>query len=416
MKNNVQKNHSKVLSIILAGIMAVSTAAVMNVSAAQLPQETVSAAASVAPDIEDTETIVGLGETMSISYMSRSAAAFTNYTVKSTNPLSVKAWRYGSTVKFTGVNPGTANIVVKEKNTGAKDSVFVTVKDPVNPKLAKSSITMWVGNTNSVSYMSNSADLFRFYKITSSNSKVVAAARYGSVVRLTAKSAGTATVTVTACDGAKTSMKVTVKSPIVKPSIVIDSEEIAVGEAAQVSYMGKSAASFADYTVTSSNENIVKAVRYGSVVRYMGVGTGTANISVKERYSGATDSFTVTVRKAAAPKFNETEVVLEPNSEPVRISYMGASADKFSYYIVSSSNTNVAAATRYGSTVELTPVAEGEATITVTSVSGDSATLKVTVTNSTSKNNTPENNSENETSETGTPENTTAELEIKPNM
>lgn len=416
MKNNVQKNHSKVLSIILAGIMAVSTAAVMNVSAALLPQETVSAAASVAPDIEDTETIVGLGETMSISYMSRSAAAFTNYTVKSTNPLSVKAWRYGSTVKFTGVNPGTANIVVKEKNTGAKDSVFVTVKDPVNPKLAKSSITMWVGNTNSVSYMSNSADLFRFYKITSSNSKVVAAARYGSVVRLTAKSAGTATVTVTACDGAKTSMKVTVKSPIVKPSIVIDSEEIAVGEAAQVSYMGKSAASFADYTVTSSNENIVKAVRYGSVVRYMGVGTGTANISVKERYSGATDSFTVTVRKAAAPKFNETEVVLEPNSEPVRISYMGASADKFSYYIVSSSNTNVAAATRYGSTVELTPVAEGEATITVTSVSGDSATLKVTVTNSTSKNNTPENNSENETSETSTPENTTAELEIKPNM
>ncbi len=416
MKNNVQKNHSKVLSIILAGIMAVSTAAVMNVSAAQLPQETVSAAASVAPDIEDTETIVGLGETMSISYMSRSAAAFTNYTVKSTNPLSVKAWRYGSTVKFTGVNPGTANIVVKEKNTGAKDSVFVTVKDPVNPKLAKSSITMWVGNTNSVSYMSNSADLFRFYKITSSNSKVVAAARYGSVVRLTAKSAGTATVTVTACDGAKTSMKVTVKSPIVKPSIVIDSEEIAVGEAAQVSYMGKSAASFADYTVTSSNENIAKAVRYGSVVRYMGVGTGTANISVKERYSGATDSFTVTVRKAAAPKFNETEVVLEPNSEPVRISYMGASADKFSYYIVSSSNTNVAAATRYGSTVELTPVAEGEATITVTSVSGDSATLKVTVTNSTSKNNTPENNSENETSETSTPENTTAELEIKPNM
>lgn len=373
MKNNVQKNHSKVLSIILAGIMAVSTAAVMNVSAAQLPQETVSAAASVAPDIEDTETIVGLGETMSISYMSRSAAAFTNYTVKSTNPLSVKAWRYGSTVKFTGVNPGTANIVVKEKNTGAKDSVFVTVKNPVNPKLAKSSITMWVGNTNSVSYMSNSADLFRFYKITSSNSKVVAAARYGSVVRLTAKSAGTATVTVTACDGAKTSMKVTVKSPIVKPSIVIDSEEIAVGEAAQVSYMGKSAASFADYTVTSSNENIVKAVRYGSVVRYLGVGTGTANISVKERYSGATDSFTVTVRKAAAPKFNETEVVLEPNSEPVRISYMGASADKFSYYIVSSSNTNVAAATRYGSTVELTPVAEGEATITVTSVSGDSA-------------------------------------------
>lgn len=412
----MQKNHSKVLSIILAGIMAVSTAAVMNVSAAQLPQETVSAAASVAPDIEDTETIVGLGETMSISYMSRSAAAFTNYTVKSTNPLSVKAWRYGSTVKFTGVNPGTANIVVKEKNTGAKDSVFVTVKDPVNPKLAKSSITMWVGNTNSVSYMSNSADLFRFYKITSSNSKVVAAARYGSVVRLTAKSAGTATVTVTACDGAKTSMKVTVKSPIVKPSIVIDSEEIAVGEAAQVSYMGKSAASFADYTVTSSNENIVKAVRYGSVVRYLGVGTGTANISVKERYSGATDSFTVTVRKAAAPKFNETEVVLEPNSEPVRISYMGASADKFSYYIVSSSNTNVAAATRYGSTVELTPVAEGEATITVTSVSGDSATLKVTVTNSTSKNNTPENNSENETSETSTPENTTAELEIKPNM
>lgn len=412
----MQKNHSKVLSIILAGIMAVSTAAVMNVSAAQLPQETVSAAASVAPDIEDTETIVGLGETMSISYMSRSAAAFTNYTVKSTNPLSVKAWRYGSTVKFTGVNPGTANIVVKEKNTGAKDSVFVTVKDPVNPKLAKSSITMWVGNTNSVSYMSNSADLFRFYKITSSNSQVVAAARYGSVVRLTAKSAGTATVTVTACDGAKTSMKVTVKSPIVKPSIVIDSEEIAVGEAAQVSYMGKSAASFADYTVTSSNENIVKAVRYGSVVRYMGVGTGTANISVKERYSGATDSFTVTVRKAAAPKFNETEVVLEPNSEPVRISYMGASADKFSYYIVSSSNTNVAAATRYGSTVELTPVAEGEATITVTSVSGDSAMLKVTVTNSTSKNNTPENNSENETSETSTPENTTAELEIKPNM
>lgn len=131
MKNNVQKNHSKVLSIILAGIMAVSTAAVMNVSAAQLPQETVSAAASVAPDIEDTETIVGLGETMSISYMSRSAAAFTNYTVKSTNPLSVKAWRYGSTVKFTGVNPGTANIVVKEKTQELKTASLSPLRTPL---------------------------------------------------------------------------------------------------------------------------------------------------------------------------------------------------------------------------------------------------------------------------------------------
>ena len=369
--------------LIVIALAAVITAAPMTVSAAQLPQETVVSYATVAPNIKNTSATVGDGETMSVSYMGKSAAKFSNYTVTSSNPSVLKAWRYGSIVKYTGLKPGTATITVTEKNTGAKDSIYVTVKNPVDPRLTKSSVTMTIGDTQQISYMGVSADLFRFYKVTSSNSKVVSASRYGSTVKLTAKSAGTATVTVTACDGVKTSMRVTVNKQIVKPSIAIDSTEIAVGETAQISYMGKSAAAFSDYIITSSNSKVVQAVRYGSVVRYMGAGTGTATITVREKNSGATDSFKVSVRKAVAPSFEDTQLVVKPGSDPVYVSYMPKSADEFSYYTIKSSNSRVATASRYGSTVKITPKAEGDVAITVTSISGDTATINVKVTNKT---------------------------------
>lgn len=384
MTRNTGKKHNKAMAVILAGALIISAAIPMTVSATQLPQENIiSSAATVAPNIKNTSATVGDGETMSVSYMGKSAAKFSNYTVKSSNPSVLKAWRYGSIVKYTGLKPGTATITVTEKNTGAKDSIYVTVKNPVNPKLTKSSVTMTIGDTQQISYMGVSADLFRFYKVTSSNSKVVSASRYGSVVRLTAKSAGTATVTVTACNGVKTSMKVTVNKQIVKPSISIDSTEIAVGETAQISYMGKSAAPFSDYIITSSNSKVVQAVRYGSVVRYKGAGTGTATITVREKNSGATDSFKVSVRKAVAPSFEDTQLVVKPGSDPVYVSYMPKSADEFSYYTIKSSNSRIATASRYGSTVKITPKAEGDVTITVTSVSGDKAAIKVKVTDKT---------------------------------
>lgn len=384
MTRNTGKKHNKAMAVILAGALIISAAIPMTVSAAQLPQENIiSSAATVAPNIKNTSATVGDGETMSVSYMGRSAAKFSNYTVKSSNPSVLKAWRYGSIVKYTGLKPGTATITVTEKNTGAKDSIYVTVKNPVNPKLTKSSVTMTIGDTQQISYMGVSADLFRFYKVTSSNSKVVSASRYGSVVRLTAKSAGTATVTVTACNGVKTSMKVTVNKQIVKPSISIDSTEIAVGETAQISYMGKSAAAFSNYIITSSNSKVVQAVRYGSVVRYTGAGTGTATITVKEKNSGATDSFKVSARKAVVPSFEDTQLVVKPGGDPVYVSYMPKSADEFSYYTIKSSNSRVATASRYGSTVKITPKAEGDVTVTVTSISGDKATINVKVTNKT---------------------------------
>lgn len=383
MTRNTGKKHNKAMAIILAGALIISAAIPMTVSAAQLPQETMVSYAAVAPNIKNTSATVGDGETMSVSYMGKSAAKFSNYSVTSSNPSVLRAWRYGSIVKYTGLKPGTATITVTEKNTGAKDSIYVTVKNPVDPKLIKSSVTMTIGDTQQISYMGVSADLFRFYKVTSSNSKVVSASRYGSTVKLTAKSAGTATVTVTACDGVKTSMKVTVNKQIVKPSIAIDSTEIAVGETAQISYMGKSAAPFSNYIITSSNSNIVQAVRYGSVVRYTGAGTGTATITVKEKNSGATDSFKVSARKAVVPSFEDTQLVVKPGGDPVYVSYMPKSADEFSYYTIKSSNSRVATASRYGSTVKITPKAEGDITITVTSISGDKATINVKVTNKT---------------------------------
>lgn len=178
-------------------------------------------------------------------------------------------------------------------------------------------------------------------------------------------------------------MKVTVNKQIVKPSISIDSTEIAVGETAQISYMGKSAAPFSDYIITSSNSKVVQAVRYGSVVRYTGAGTGTATITVKEKNSGATDSFKVSARKAVVPSFGDTQLVVKPGSDPVYVSYMPKSADEFSYYTIKSSNSRVATASRYGSTVKITPKAEGDVAITVTSISGDKATINVKVTSKT---------------------------------
>lgn len=82
----------------------------------------------VKPSITQSSVSLDIGQTQSVSYMSKSAAPFDNYTVKTSNSAVVSASRYGSTVKLKALKSGSATVTVTEVNTGAKDSVKVTVK------------------------------------------------------------------------------------------------------------------------------------------------------------------------------------------------------------------------------------------------------------------------------------------------
>ena len=201
---------------------------------------------------------------------------------------------------------------------------------------------------------------------------------------VTALNAGTATITVTTEDGNKTATcNVTVTAPAAPIEVtgisLKTTTEIAIGgtETLTVTYDPVDANTGKEVTWSSSDETVAKVDANGKVT---GLKAGTATITATSKTkSSITASCTVTVK--AVPV---TGITVTPATATLQIngtttlSYTVSPSDATDKTVSwSSDNTNVATVDANG---KVTGVAEGTATITVTTTDGNkTATCLVTV-------------------------------------
>ena len=180
--------------------------------------------------------------------------------------------------KVTAKKAGTATITVKCGSY--KATCKITVKKP-SVKAAASVKTVFVGGTSQIKV--TKAGVSGKVTYTSSNKSVAAVSKTGKV---TAKKAGTATITVK-CGNCKTTCKITVK----KGSLKITSKTAVSVKAKKTTAIKATATSKAKITYTSSNKKVATVSSKGVV---KGVKKGKAVIYVSS--NGITKKVTVTVK------------------------------------------------------------------------------------------------------------------------
>ena len=240
------------------------------------------------------------------------------------------------------------------------------------------------------------------YTARSDNMNVATASASGDEVRITPRVAGSATVTVTASDGALSATQrfsVTVRvapvrnqAPVAVGIIPVQSMTVGAAGAVQVSgYFSDLNGDSLTYTAVSGNTNVVTTRVSGAylTITPVRVGSATVTVTASDGVLSATQRFSVTVR--VAPVRNQAPVAV--GIIPVQSMTVGAAGavqvsgyfsdlngDSLTYTAVSG-NTNVVTTRVSGAYLTITPVRVGSATVTVTASDGAlSATQRFSVT------------------------------------
>ena len=195
----------------------------------------------------------------------------------------------------TGVKPGTAEITAKTAN-GLTARATVTVEEiPVtNITLPTTEASMTIGGTMDLKPMIEPADATNTHISWSSNNLAVATVDANG--RVTAKGAGTATITGTAASGVTVTLVVTVSDEVIEvTAVTLDRTKatIKVGKSLQLTAtIEPSGATDQKLEWTSSHSDIA-IVTDGRVT---GVAPGKVTITVKTT-NGKTATCTITVEK-----------------------------------------------------------------------------------------------------------------------
>ena len=248
--------------------------------------------------------------------------------------------------------------------------------DASSVKLNATNLTMTAGTTYTLIatvYPSTAKDKTIYW---SSSDPTIAGMGNGGVV--TAKKAGSCTITAKTSNGKKATCYVTVKNPVTATGIKLNTT--AVTMTAGTNYTLKATISpsntFNKTIYWSSNNTSVAGMAAGGII--VAKKAGTATITAKTA-NGKTATCKVTVKSPVAPtgiKLNTTSVTMTAGTNytlKATISPTNASSKSVSW---SSSNTSVAAMASGGIIVAKKA---GTATITAKTSNGKTATCKVTV-------------------------------------
>ena len=286
-----------------------------------------------------------------------------------------------ATVSSTGVVTakagGSATITVTTNDGGKTASCSVTVSVPVTGvSLNKTSLTLSEGDTQTLTAtVSPTTATDKEVTWASDNETVATVTSSGAIV---AKNAGTAVITVTTHDGAKTaSCAVTVKPRVTGVSLDNTSISLTVGST-QTLTATVTPADALDKSVTwSSNNTSVATVSTYGVVTAKAAGTATITVRTNDGGKTATCTVTVTAVSVTGVSLNKSSLTLyEGDSETLTATVSPTNATNKSV-TWSTSNSSVASVTSSG---RITALSAGSATITVTtSDGGKKATCSVTV-------------------------------------
>ncbi len=216
-------------------------------------------------------------------------------------------------------------------------------------------------------------------KWTSSNSAVASVDGNGKV---TAKKAGTATITVKTSNGLSKSCKVTVKPAPSSIKVSTSNLSLGVGEEFIISESTNSGSYAWKFSWSSSNSKVATVTKTsGNKAKIVAKGTGTTNITVKT-YNGKTAVCKVTVKPAPTSVSLTSSNITLGKGETFIIAQNSNSGSYAKNFTWSSSNTNVATVAKTsGNKAKITAKNNGTAYIKIKTYNGKTATCKVTVKN-----------------------------------
>lgn len=267
--------------------------------------------------INPSNLILGVGEkyTISESTNSGSYANSSNLEWSNTNS-NVLTLTKGSANKavITANKTGKSTIKIKLYN-GKTATCKVTVKSaPTSVNLNPTSLILGKGETYTVSETTNSGSYANasFLKWSSSDSNIVSVTKgIGNKANLTAKSTGTAKITITLYNGKTASCKVTVKSAPSAVNVNPSNLTLYSGESYTISEFTDrgSYANASNLSWSSSNPNIAEVTKgNGNKATVTAKSKGTATVTIKV-YNGKTASCNVTVKiKATSLNLNTNSV------------------------------------------------------------------------------------------------------------
>ena len=281
----------------------------------------------------------------------------------------------------SAINVGTAIITVTTEDGGKTATCSVTV-NPIfvtGVTLNQTNLIMAEGDTQILTATvtpSNATD--KSVSWSSSNTSVATVSSSGVV---TAKSAGTATITATTNDGGKkATCTVTVKAATVSVTGVNlnkTSMSLLIGGTERLTAtVTPSNATNKNLTWSSSNTSIATVDSNGNV---SAIKVGTADITVKTEDGGKTATCAVTVNPISVTgvSLNQTSLTMTEGDTQTLTATITPSNATDKSVTWSSSNTSVATVSSSG---VVTAKAAGSATITVTTTDGGKkATCSVTV-------------------------------------
>jgi len=330
-----------------------------------------------------------------------------SYTASSTASGIAPASISGSTLMVTPVAGGSATITVTAndgKGGTVSTSFSVTVNRPPTVANTIPNQTLTVGGSSFTRNLNASPAVFNdpdgdalSYTASSSASNIATASISGSTLTVTPVADGSATITVTANDGKGGTVSTTFTATVVsanQPPIVanaIPNQTLTVGGSSFTRNLNASPAVFNDpdgdalsYTASSSASNIATASISGSTLTVTPVAGGSATITVTAndgRGGTVSTTFTATVNRPPTVANiipNQTLTIggssFTRNLNTAPAVFSDPDGDALSY-TASSSAAGIATAGISGSTLTVTPVAGGSATITVTANDGKGGTV-----------------------------------------
>ena len=334
------------------------------------------------------------------------------YTARSSDASVATVSVDGSMVTVTPVGAGTATITVTARDPGGESATqrfTVTVQEtnlaPVPDGSINGQRLTEGGDAVTIDVTGNFSDADGdelTYTASSSDASVATVSVDGSMVTVTPVGAGTATITVIARDpGGKAAFQrfmVTAQeanlAPV--PEGSINAQGLTEGgDAVTINVAGNFSDANGDelaYTAESSDASVATVSVDGSMVTVTPVGAGTATITVTVQDpadASTQQNFSADVEASNEPPQASGTIAtddLVEDGEPARLDVSGNFTDPNGdslTFEAQSSDESVATVSMDGSTVTVTPVGAGTASITVTAsdseVAGATQSFTVTV-------------------------------------
>lgn len=254
-----------------------------------------------------------------------------------------------SSGRVTANSTGTTSIRV-EDGLGNNRSVTIEVRE-VTLSASTTSITVGAG-TLQINASGSAAP----YSWSSSNTDV---ATVDSSGRVTARTAGSVTISATDVDGFRGSINLTITVPPL--SLSTSSDLLAIGDSIRLSVSGGDG----NYSWSSSNSNVASVDSSGRVTANR---AGTASIRVEDGL-GNNRSVTIEVREVT---LSASTTSITVGAGTLQINASGGAAP----YSWSSSNSSIASVSSSG---VVTPNAAGDVTITARDSDGFEGSISITV-------------------------------------